>query len=803
MDFFKRLSEGRPIITDGAMGTLLQSRLPGYHGCFELLDIENPSVVGEIHERYIDAGADFILTNTFGGNAAKLGEYGLSGRCREINRAGAELARNVSRGRALVAGDMSSTGMLAEPIGDASYDMIFESYIEQVKGLTEGGADLLVIETMTDLQEAKIALHAAKQFSDLPVLCSMSFESNGASISGSDIVAGLATLAYHGADCVGANCSLGPEQLVKLFAERMDDLNAINVPLSVWSNAGLPKLINGKTVFPLGPDEFARHAKEFARLGFSVIGGCCGTTPEHIAALAKEVKGVRVQVKQGGKIFVFTTSRYRHCSFTGKDIVKIGERLNPTARKKFAAELKSGETAFLHAESAAQENEGADILDINVGVPGIDEIKAIRECVNLLSNSVRIPLMIDSDNAEVIEAALKQYPGCAIVNSINGKKHSIETILPLVRKYGCFIVALCLDESGIHREAEKRIAVGDRLVALLESEGISRDRIIIDPLMLAESAEPGSAVQTLSVIEHFSKIGIKTSLGISNVSFGLPQRKYINNAFIRMALDKGLTAGIINTKTLRIIDRWTAEESLAKEFLLGNDENANNYIARTAGAAESAPEQKESHTDPVSSIRSMVVSGNIGTIARAVTDALATIDPEVIMNSALIPGLETVGEYYSAGKYFLPQMIASANAMKNGFTVLKPLLAKGSGEKYGTVVICTVHGDIHDIGKNIVAMMLENHGFHVVDLGKDVPNEEVVRAAEEHNAALVCLSSLLTTTMPEMEKVGNLLKQAGLPAKLMIGGAVVTEEYALSIGAHYSRDAVEAANLAKRLASAG
>jgi 5-methyltetrahydrofolate--homocysteine methyltransferase len=799
MDFFSRLSSGKPIVTDGAMGTLLQSRIPGYRGCFELLNIDSPEIVSSIHSLYINAGADFILTNSFGANAAKLSEYNLAERCYEINKAAALIARSVAGNNVLVAGDISSTGMLAQPIGDASYDEIYSSYMHQIKGLTDGGADLLVIETMTDLQEAKIALLAAKQTSHLPVLCSLSFEHNGTTVSGTDIVSGLATLAYHGADVVGANCSLGPEQLVQLFERVIPQLNKLNVPLSVWSNAGLPKLVDGKTVFPLGPDEFALHAKRFADIGFSIIGGCCGTTPDHIAALSYALENSRIALDKNGKKFFYATSRYTHCDLTEKRLIKIGERLNPTARKKFAEELKAGETAFLHEESGAQAREGADILDINVGVPGIDEIAAMKECISLLSNTVKTPLMIDSDNADVIETALKLYPGCAIVNSINGKKHSIETVLPLVKKYGCFIVALCLDESGIHREASKRIAIGENLISLLESEGIHRDRVIIDPLMLAESAEPGSASETLKVIKHFALAGIKTSLGISNVSFGLPQRKFINNAFIRLAIDHGLTAGIVNTKSLRIIDAYTREESLAKDFLLGNDEGATAYISACTGLKDSIVETKIESTDSISVIRNMVINGNIGTIARKVTEALTSHSPEEIMDSALIKGLEDVGEYYSKGVYFLPQMIASANAMKNGFTVLKPFLAQGGTSKYGTVIICTVHGDIHDIGKNIVAMMLENHGFDVIDLGKDIPNEKIIEEAQKNNAKIICLSSLLTTTMTEMKHVKQLMSEKGLTAKLMIGGAVVTDDYARSIGAYYSRDAVEAAQCAKKL----
>ncbi len=799
-DILSRLTSGIPVVTDGAMGTLLQSRLPGFHGSFELLNIEQPSVVEDIHRLYTDAGAELILTNSFGGNSAKLAEYNLSDRCIEINRAAAAVARKAAGNNVFVAGDISATGHIVAPMGETPCDLVYNAYCDQVIGLSEGGADLLVIETMSDIQETLLALRAAKANSKLPVLCSMTFEENGATISGTEIVTGLATLAAHGADIVGANCSLGPVQLHSLFESRMPELDRIGVPLSIWSNAGLPRLVNGKTVFPLGPDEFAAHAAAFAGLGFSIIGGCCGTTPDHIRSLKEKLNGLKSSRSKFDKRYFFITSRYSKIDTeASRDLLKIGERLNPSARKAFAADLKEGKTSFLYEESRAQVNEGADVLDINVGTPGIDELTAIRDCVKILSNSIRIPLMIDSDNAAVLEEALKLYPGCAIVNSINGKDKSLSTVLPVIKKYGCFIVVLCLDESGIHREAEKRIAIGDKLVALLESEGIHRDRIIIDPLMLAESAEPGSAAETLRVIRHFSDRKIKTSLGISNVSFGLPQRKHINNTFLRLALNEGLTAGIINTKVLRIIDSYTAEETLAKDFLLGKDPNAAAYIAHFSAVTETAKESVSAAESPIDKIRSMVINGDMDNIEQLTRDTLSTSSADEIMNEALIRGLEKVGEYYNKGEFFLPQMIASANAMKNGFAVLKPVLSKESSSRVGKVIICTVRGDIHDIGKNIVAMMLENHGFDVIDLGKDVPNEDVVARAEKEGAEIIALSSLLTTTMGEMGVIRKMMEEKNISAKLMVGGAVVTDEYAKSIGAHYSKDAVSAANLAKKL----
>lgn len=800
MTYTSLIQSSEIIITDGAMGTLLLSRLPDYRGPLEMLCVDNPKTVEEIHSLYIEAGALLILTNTFGGNALKLDEFGLRSRTYEINKAAALCARNASNGRALVAGDVSATGRLIDPMGDSYYDEVYASFSEQIRGLVDGGVDLIVIETMTDLNEAKIALLAARALTRLPILCSMSFEEGGKTISGTDIVTGLSTLVGHGADIVGANCSLGPDQLLNAFKPCMNDLKRLGVPLSIWGNAGLPKIVNGKTVFPLSPEEFARQSSRFAELGFTIIGGCCGTTPEHIRALSKELNSFKRIPFNEKKHNPFITSRYSHIDLEApRDLLRIGERLNPTARKAFAKDLVEGKTSFLYTESKAQSAEGADILDINVGVPNINELDAISKCVRILSNTVRTPLMIDSDNADVIEQALKIYPGCAIVNSINGKRHSVEKVLPVLKKYGCFVVALCLDETGIHREAIKRIIIGDHIVSMLESEGISADRIFIDPLMLAESAEPGSAVETLKVIRHFHEKGIKTSIGLSNISFGLPKRIFINNTFARLAVENGLTAAIINPKTLDISEQNNEENRLSKNFILGHDTNASEYIAHFAD--QSSPEKAAPAIDelPIDCIKRMLIEGDIDGIAIKVKEAIQTIDPEEIMNSALIAGLEVVGDLYSKGEYFLPQMIASANAMKNGFAVIKPLLSKERASAMGKIVICTVQGDIHDIGKNIVAMMLENNGFEVIDLGKDVPSEVVIEAAKKHDASIIALSSLLTTTMGEMARVKNLMDKNGMKAKLMIGGAVVNDEYAQSIGAHYSRDAVAASNLAKRL----
>jgi len=799
-----RLQKPCPLVLDGAMGTMLFDALPDYNGSLELLNMERPDVIISIHKQYIDAGADIIETNTFGGNALKLQQANLDSRCEEINKAAAVIAKQAASNRAFVAGSVGPTGTLVEPMGTTPDEAVYNAFKKQIKGLVDGGVDCIAIETMTDLQEARLALLAAKAVTNIPIICSMTFEDNGKTVTGTDIVTAFATLSQMGADVVGANCSMGPDGLVQLFTGAIAQLKQLGVPLSVWANAGLPTLVNGKATYSLSPQQFAMLSTQFATMGFSIIGGCCGTTPAHINALANAVKEIRIDIPRS-KTFHYITSRYGYIDVQQhQGLIIIGERLNPTARKQFAQELKENKFSFLREESKKQQDEGAHILDINVGVPGIDESIMMTKAVTILSKTVTIPLMIDSDNHAVIQAALWHYPGIPILNSISAKEESFNSMLPLLQQSGAFVIAMCLDESGIHKEAKKRIAIGQRLITLLQDNGIELSRIFIDPLILAESAESGAAMETLKVIEYFSKHGIKTSIGLSNISFGLPQRKYINNAFLKLAIQKGLTAAIVNPSAIdsNTEKPFTAEETMALDFLEGRDKNAVHYIAHFGTSQQQSRIQspvKEKSSDILNRIFSLVVEGNIDDIEHAIHQALTMYEPEIIMSNALIAALEKVGQLYSSGEYFLPQMIASADTMKKGFTVLKPLMQQHKESLLGKVLICTVRGDIHDIGKNIVAMMLENHGFDIIDLGKDVPNEAVIASIIEHKPDIVCLSSLLTTTMPSMEQIATMIKNQQLPCKVMVGGAVVTKEYAESIGAYYGKDAVDAVSIAKTI----
>ncbi len=802
MDLRNLLKQQKPLIFDGAMGTVLMQK--GYgHQLAEKLNLENPDVIYGIHREYVEAGVDIIETNTFNASLLKLTELGLGDQLELINIKAVELAKKAAGNTVLVAGSMGPTGKLLEPLGPTTFDEAYESYKAQAAALLKGGVDLFMIETISDIQEMRAALIAVKEISTLPVICSLTFDAQGRLLTGSDIFTAASTISQLGGDVFSINCSFGPDGILQTYKKFYQDLGSLNIPLMVMPNAGMPEIINEKTVYTMTPENFADIMDNFRALGVTIYAGCCGTTPAHIAALAKRVKKQPITFHYSGSTEVLFTSRTKVVRLSdAKPFLKIGETLNPTARKKFAEELKDHKESFLREQAKEQKEFGADLLDINTGVPGLDSAVLMKKCVQTLTTITDTPLCIDSDNIAALEAGLKNYPGIALINSVNGKQSSLEKVVPLAKKYGANLIALALDEKGIPEKAAERLAIVDKIINYLEKEKFDINKLFIDGLVMSVSSNPDGAEETIKITHELSKRKIKTSLGVSNVSFGLPERKHINNVFLKLLAAAGLNAGIISVKTFKeITGAYLPEEQLAEDVLLQKDIGAKNYITyiNSKKPAENIPAQKISAKNNLEKIYQAVINGEESEIVELTAQELKEKKPQEIIDQALLPALDQVGKYYSAGTYYLPQMISSANTMKKAFNYLKEKMPSEKTVSRGTVIICTVEGDIHDIGKNIVGMMLENNGFKIIDLGKDVAKETIIEKAIKEKADLILLSALLTTTMVEMKEVKKLLQEKNIDIPVMVGGAVVTADYASNIGAGYSADAAAAVETALRI----
>lgn len=834
MENLEVLLKEKILILDGAMGTMLQANglKPGESP--EWFGVNNPQVLGEIHYKYIEAGADIIQTNTFGANRFKLMEYGLEDKVYEINSEAVRIAKEKARGKALVAASIGPTGKLLKPVGDVSFDELYEAFKEQVVACEKAGADLLSIETMTDIGEMRAALIAARHNTRLPVLAHMTFEKDGRTMMGTDPLTALIILEALQPLAIGANCSGGALQLLPIIEEMN---RYASVFLSVEPNAGLPLLVNGQTVFPDTPEEMAEYALLLRDAGANIIGGCCGTTPEHIKAIAEVVKGLSPHRREKKKLFAFA-SRSRHVIIgPSYPLAFIGERINPTARKKLAQDIKEGHMSMVVEEAKKQVMSGAPMLDVNMGVPGIDEKEAMKKAVISIQAAVDVPISIDSTNPEAIEEGLKNFVGRALINSTTGEEKALARILPLAKKYGAAVLGLCLDENGIPPTAEERIQIGRRIYQEAKKYGLRDEDIYLDSLVKTASAEQAEVMETIKGLNLIKKeLGAGTVLGVSNVSHGLPRREVLNSTFLAMALAAGLDLPIMNPFDSRMMDVVRAAA-----VLLNRDANCSSFIQFYKDAPKEEPGAKEGirhplcrecnipelvakmekgeRKDDVSTtsdyshkkgeensaldrIKRAVVEGNVEGIIELLKEALNKegVDPLTIVNQGLIPGIEEAGELYDRKEYFLPQLMRAADAMKTAFSYLKPLLAEESEASKGVVVLATVEGDIHDIGKNIVGVMLENYGFKVIDLGKDVKAKDIADAAEREKADIVGLSALMTTTMPRMKEVIEEIRKRRLACRVMVGGAVLTQEYADSIGADgYSEDARSAVLLAQRL----
>lgn len=804
---FLAVLKARPIVFDGATGTMLQ-RLglkPG--GCPDELNLLEPGLVKKVHTLYIEAGADAVTTNTFGANRLKLREYGLESKVRDINRAGAGIAREAVRGRGdgFVAGCIGPTGSFVEPVGDLPFDEAVEIFEEQAAALKAGGADLIVIETMMDIKEMKAAIIAAKS-TGLPVAATMTFDETLRTVLGTPPESFAVMAGALGADLIGANCSLGVEGIFKAISAMS---KVTSSPLIAQPNAGMPVLKGSETVFPATPLEMASYTRRFAEAGVQALGGCCGTTPEHIKKMGSAFRKAR-RVKRERLPFTTLSSRSSYISFGGGlPPIVIGERINPTGRKILAEEIREGKTAGIRNEAREQAGAGADALDVNVGVPGIDEKTAMRRAVFAVNENTTLPLVIDSSLTAAIEEGLKCADGKSLINSISGEAKKLKTILPLARRYGGALLCLTLDDRGIPDKAEGRLKVAEKVVRLAEKEGIRREDIVVDCLAMTVSAAPLGALETLKAIRLVKeRLGCPTVLGVSNISFGLPSREAINSNFLSMAIEAGLDAAIINPKNKAMMDAFHSAI-----LLTGKDARAERYIKRFKAAESPQAPRPSGEKAPGSKtgegvgerLKRAVIEGDEERIVSIVDDALKEgWDPIKVSNDALIPGLEEVGRLFACNRYYLPQVMLSADTMKRAFERLKKELKGRTGPSLGKVLLATVEGDIHDIGKNILATLLENHGFEVIDLGKNVPKERIIDEAVKRKVDIVGLSALMTTTVMEMDSVIRELKKRGVKVMTIVGGAVVTKDFAKDIGAdEYGGDALGAIEKMKRMVREG
>ena len=797
----------RIVFFDGGTGSLLQANGLKPGELPETWNILHPEIVTKLHYDYLEAGADIIKTNTFGANGLKFNdssEYGLDG----IVTAAMENAKNAvgkAGKKCFIALDIGPTGKLLKPLGDLGFEEAYGLFSDVVKIGAREGADLVLIETMSDSYEVKAAVLAAKENCDLPVFATMIFDSRGKLLTGGTVESTVALLEGLGVDALGINCGLGPVQMKGILA---DIMKAASVPVIVNPNAGLPRSEGGKTVYDIDADEFARTMREIVEMGACVVGGCCGTTPEHIKKTIELCKDHPARMPEKKDYTVI--SSYAQAVVIDQNPVLIGERINPTGKSKFKQALRDHNLEYILREGVTQQDNGAHVLDVNVGLPEIDEAAMMEEVVRELQSIIDLPLQIDTSNIQAMERALRAYNGKPLLNSVNGKQEVMEAVFPLVKRYGGVVVALALDEDGIPETADGRLRVAEKIYAKAAEYGIEKKDIIIDALCMTVSSDSKGAITTLETVRRVrDELGGKTILGVSNISFGLPQREIVNAAFFTMALQNGLNAAIINPNSEAMMRSYYSFRVLADL-----DPQCSEYISVYSGQVATlgqtvrqgggSGKSDGSGTAMSASLAESIERGLKESAHQAVTELLKTLEPLVIINEEMIPALDRVGKGFEKGTVFLPQLLMSAEAAKAAFEVIKEQLAKSGREeeKKGKIILATVKGDIHDIGKNIVKVLLENYGYDVIDLGKDVPPELVVETAVEQEVKLVGLSALMTTTVPSMEETIRQLQKAAPETKVMVGGAVLTEDYAKTIGAdRYCRDAMASVNYAESLFS--
>lgn len=810
---FKAFSENKILYLDGATGSnLVKAGMPS-GVCPEQWILEHREVMLDLQKEYVKAGTNILYAPTFTANRVKLAEYGLETNLhdmiRELVSISREAAESSTAQKVYVAGDLTMTGEQLKPMGTMELETLIDIYKEQINALVQAGVDLLVVETMMSLAESRAALIAAKEVCDLPVIVSLTFEKDGRTLYGTDARTAAIVTESLGACAVGVNCSTGPANMQSVVEEMA---SVTRIPIIAKPNAGLPFVDEtGNTCYSMQAKEFAEEMKLLVKAGATILGGCCGTTPEFISAI-HECFGTEstslVPRRQDGIRYLTSERQTLEFGLNGNFII-VGERINPTGKKLLQSQLREGSMEKVLQFAEEQEACGAKVLDVNMGMSGIDEKAMMLRALEEISGVTNLPLSLDSSYVEVLEAALRNYPGRALINSISLETEKFEKLLPIAAKYGAMFILLPLSDKGLPESLQEKKQIIQKIYDRAMELGMCKEDIVVDGLVTTVGANKKAALETLETIRFCKERGLATICGLSNISFGMPERSFVNTAFLTLAIQAGLTMAISNPSQELLVSC-----ALATDMLLAKEDADIRYIEYANEAKEHREEKeavgvhkKESNVTLSENVflvnlRNAVLKGNRNGIVKITKEALDNgEEPSTLLNEVLLPAINTVGDLFDKGKYFLPQLIASAEAMKNSIEILEPLLQKDvSGEDMPTVVIATVEGDIHDIGKNLVALMLKNHGFHVVDLGKDVPKETIIAAAKEHNAKFIALSALMTTTMQRMREVVEAAKAEGLDAKIMIGGAVITQEYADEIGADgYSKDAADAVKLAKRL----
>ena len=832
---FSTLSKGHILYLDGATGSnLVKAGMPS-GVCPEQWILEHKDVMLKLQKDYVQAGTNILYAPTFTANRIKLAEYHLeknmSAMIHELVAISREAAASSPGHTVLVAGDITMTGEQLKPMGKMELEDLIDIYKEQILSMVDAGVDLLVVETMMSLAETRAALIAAKEVCDLPVIATLTFEADGRTLFGTDAKTAAIVLESLGASAIGANCSTGPAQMESIIS---DMVTHTRIPVIAKPNAGLPFLDeNGNTCYNMEAEEFTEEMEILVNAGASILGGCCGTTPEFIRQIhdrfGTEAKAAAARRPEG--IRYLTSERITHSFGLEDGFFVVGERINPTGKKALQAQLKEGSFEKVIQFAEEQEACGAKVLDINMGMSGIDEKASMLRALEEVSGVTNLPLSLDSSYVEVLEAALRHYPGRALVNSVSLETEKFEKLLPIVAKYGAMFILLPLSDAGLPKDIDEKKEIIHKIYDRATSLGMHKEDIVVDGLVATVGANPKAALETLETIRYCKANGFATICGLSNISFAMPERSFVNTAFLTLAIQAGLTMAIANPSqellvscalatdlllnkedaALRYIEyaggvkerREEKEAELARKLSLLESQGAASGQTSNAGSVEkSAVENGPQINEMQDKLKTAVLKGNRNGIVKITKEALESGEkPAELLNQVLLPAINQVGEYFDQGKYFLPQLIASAEAMKNSIEVLEPLLQTGSaGEEMPVVVIATVEGDIHDIGKNLVALMLKNHGFHVIDLGKDVPQAKILETAREHHAEFIALSALMTTTMQRMREIVAAAKQEGITAKIIIGGAVITQEYADEIGADgYSKDAADAVKLAKSL----